>query len=398
MNLEELRERNAYELQMIQLGIEKDKLAAANENNGSDRKLKLPVAVISALAAVAGSLATIGVAIATGVFNVQQRQIESDKEISLEELEFSYELIRTALREDDDRTRAQRLKFFSEIGLLSNINDDVVTKYATAEEERIEEGGSDVSIIPKSTPQRENASVTLSSGPGFVGAFAASGAATEQLNAVLADPELISRLREIGVLNNRYRLAHLLGQAAHETAGFKLRFENLNYTGNGLWRVHRRHFESEDEALSFHRQPERIANRIYANRMGNGDEESGDGWHYRGRGFIQIHGKANYDKYGKLLDLDLVSDPDLAADPEIAIMIAAAFMNQLKIDDVTFFEAADAWDIKAITLGMTGGAHGLADRKLQTTKVLNAINSGQFDDHPLVAAVLEAEIAQEAEN
>ena len=183
-----------------------------------------------------------------------------------------------------------------------------------------------------------------------------------------------SRLVNLGI-NNDFRRAMLVGQCGHESAHFKHRFENLNYSGDGLWRVFKRHFKSKEEAAGFHRQPERIANRVYSDRNGNGSESSGDGWRYRGRGYLQLTGKANYKTYGKLLDIDLVSDPDKAADPAICWLIAAQFCARVRRGGRTLLHWADGPDpdVVMVTLGINGGDNGLADRKILTAKALAAL-------------------------
>lgn len=136
-------------------------------------------------------------------------------------------------------------------------------------------------------------------------------------------------IEAIGVNNDRRR-AILVGQCAHESARFRSRFENLNYSAIGLWRTFKRHFQSEAEAELFHRQPEKIANRVYANRMGNGDSASGDGWRYRGRGFLQLTGRNNYKLYGGLIGVNLDADPDRAAEAEQCWLIAALFVARTR--------------------------------------------------------------------
>lgn len=111
---------------------------------------------------------------------------------------------------------------------------------------------------------------------------------------------------------NKYELAHVLGQAHQETGGFASTHENLNYSAEVLLDVFKKYF-TPSEAKAYARQPERIANRVYANRMGNGNEQSGDGWKYRGRGAIQLTGKNNYKAFGDYLGVDLLNNPDLVA-------------------------------------------------------------------------------------
>ncbi len=121
----------------------------------------------------------------------------------------------------------------------------------------------------------------------------------------------------------------------------------------------RRHFRDEAEAESFARQPERIANRVYADRMGNGPEESGDGWRYRGRGFIQLTGRDNYRRIGQKIGVDLEASPDLVAnDIAIALKAAAAYW-----DDRNVNPDADRDDLRAVTKKVNGGYNGLLDRE-----------------------------------
>jgi putative chitinase len=172
-------------------------------------------------------------------------------------------------------------------------------------------------------------------------------------------PQLNAVLTQYGINRNARRFAHFMSQLSHESGGFKRLDENLNYSAEALWRLFRKYFRDEAEAASFARQPERIANRIYANRMGNGDEASGDGWRYRGRGFIQLTGRENYRRIGKKIGLDLEADPDLVArDVTVALKTAAAYW-----DDRGLNALADKDDCEAVTRKINGGVHGLKERK-----------------------------------
>jgi len=111
-------------------------------------------------------------------------------------------------------------------------------------------------------------------------------------------------------INTPFRLAHFLSQCHHESGGFKLKSENLMYTQERLIQVFPRYF-NKDNAASYARNPEKIANRVYANRMGNGNEQSGDGFKFRGRGYIQMTGKFNYEQFAKFIKDDVVKDPSL---------------------------------------------------------------------------------------
>jgi putative chitinase len=119
-----------------------------------------------------------------------------------------------------------------------------------------------------------------------------------------------NKMREVFKLNGT-ELAHFLGQCDHETSGFRFGEENLNYSAAALLRTFPRYF-TKIEAKEYERQPERIANRVYANRMGNGDEESGDGWKYKGRGSVQLTGFNNYERFGnRIKNLCVIDQPDI---------------------------------------------------------------------------------------
>ena len=105
-------------------------------------------------------------------------------------------------------------------------------------------------------------------------------------------------------IDNPLRLSHFLSQCAHESGNFKLVRENLNYSADGLRKIFPKYFPTIEVANKYARQPEKIANRVYANRMGNGDEASGDGWKYKGAGFVQLTGKDNYTAFGKAINED----------------------------------------------------------------------------------------------
>jgi len=162
---------------------------------------------------------------------------------------------------------------------------------------------------------------------------------------------------EIG--ENPRRFSHFMAQLAHESAHFTRLEENLNYSTQGLMAIFRSKFRDADEAASYARQPERIANRVYANRIGNGDEASGDGWRFRGRGFIQLTGRANYRSIGSRLGLNLEDDPDIvASDPVIALQVAANYWDSRGLNAV-----ADQDDVYEVTRLINGGLNGIDDRK-----------------------------------
>ena len=147
-----------------------------------------------------------------------------------------------------------------------------------------------------------------------------------------------------------------LAQVAHESGNFSAVSENLNYRAETLSKVFPKYFRDRDPN-DYAKQPEKIANLVYGSRMGNGDEDSGDGYRYRGRGLIQLTGKNNYDACGDKLDVDLTENPDYLTTPEGAVRSAAWFWGTHHLNEV-----ADAGDILKCTKKINGGTIGLEDR------------------------------------
>ena len=161
-------------------------------------------------------------------------------------------------------------------------------------------------------------------------------------------------------IDSPLRLAHFLSQCAHESGNFKAVTENLNYGAAGLRSIFGKYFKDDASAKAFERKPEKIANKVYASRMGNGDEASGDGWKFRGRGYIQLTGKDNYSQFDKVVEDDILANPDLIA-TKYPLMSAAFFFeknNLWKVCD----GGADKEDVIAVTKRVNGGTHGLEDR------------------------------------
>jgi putative chitinase len=162
------------------------------------------------------------------------------------------------------------------------------------------------------------------------------------------------------------RAAHFFAQTSHETGGFKAFSENLNYSAQGLQGIFGKYFPGTLEE-SYARQPEKIANRVYADRMGNGNEASGDGWKYRGRGALQLTGKANYEAFAKYLGHnEVLENPDLVA-TKYAFESAMFFFERNKLWEICDKGINDA-AILALTKRINGGTHGLDDRKVKTYK------------------------------
>jgi putative chitinase len=162
------------------------------------------------------------------------------------------------------------------------------------------------------------------------------------------------------------RAAHFFAQTSHETGGFKAFSENLNYSAQGLQGIFGKYFPGTLEE-SYARQPEKIANRVYADRMGNGNEASGDGWKFRGRGALQLTGKANYEAFAKYLGTnEVIENPDLVA-TKYSFDSAMFFFEKNKLWAICDKGINDA-AILELTKRINGGTHGLEDRKLKTYK------------------------------
>lgn len=167
---------------------------------------------------------------------------------------------------------------------------------------------------------------------------------------------------------NPNRLANWLGQMAHETGGFRRLTENLTYTtAKGIQKTWPSRFPSIASATSFVRNPEALANKVYGGRLGNTSE--GDGWKYRGRGIIQLTGKANYQVYEDRLRMPFVANPDLVKDPIWAVTIAILYWHDKGLNAL-----ADKDDRKQITRRINGGQNGLTDRIKRTNVALNLLS------------------------
>ena len=162
------------------------------------------------------------------------------------------------------------------------------------------------------------------------------------------------------------RAAHFFAQTAHETGGFKAFAENLNYSGDGLKGIFGKYFPGNLNEL-YARNPEKIANRVYGSRMGNGDEKSGDGFKFRGRGALQLTGKENYKAFSDYLKKpEIMTNPDLVA-TTYSFESAMFFFDKNKLWSICDQGVNDA-SILALTKRINGGTHGLADRSEKTKK------------------------------
>jgi putative chitinase len=161
-------------------------------------------------------------------------------------------------------------------------------------------------------------------------------------------------------VNTLLRLSHFLAQCGHESANFRAVKENLNYSAEGLNKTFKKYFPTLESAKDYARQPEQIASKVYANRMGNGNEASKDGFKYLGRGFIQLTGKANYLEFDKSVPEDIMANPELVA-TKYPLASAAWFWNKNGLNEIADKGATDAV-VKSITKRVNGGTIGLEDR------------------------------------
>lgn len=174
---------------------------------------------------------------------------------------------------------------------------------------------------------------------------------------------VIAQIPEVGEkfgINTPLRLAHFLAQTGHESGGFKIAAENLNYSAKGLQNIFKKYFPSEAVALDYAKKPEKIANRVYSGRMGNGNEASGDGYKFRGRGYIQLTGRDNYTAFGKSIGVAIEETPDLVA-TKYQLLSAAWFWNKNNLNKIADTGATDA-AVTMITKRVNGGIIGLPDR------------------------------------
>jgi predicted chitinase len=189
------------------------------------------------------------------------------------------------------------------------------------------------------------------------------GVSDGDANQYVADLERV--LPKYGIADSRLRLAHFFAQILHESGCLRFDMENLNYSAEGLRAVFGKYFTTKADAEACARQPEKIANRVYANRLGNRGESSGDGWRFRGRGLIQLTGRANYKAFAEWVDDEkIMEDPDLVAS-EYAVHSAVFFWDKNGLNRL-----ADKDDVVAVTKRVNGGDNGLAHRR----ELLNKAN------------------------
>ena len=200
--------------------------------------------------------------------------------------------------------------------------------------------------------------------------------ALDQLKQMVKNPhithwhEVLDQLLDDYEINTPLRVAHFVAQCAHESGNFVFIKENLNYKAASLQKTFPKYFPTAELAAQYANRPERIANRVYANRMGNGDEASGDGFRYCGRGLIQLTGKDNYTFFAGSLDISVEEASEYLATFEGSAQSACWFWEQNKLN-----RFADANDVKGLTRAINGGYIGLSDREKHTEHALHILGA-----------------------
>lgn len=200
---------------------------------------------------------------------------------------------------------------------------------------------------------------------------------TPELLRTVTTPELadmwansLNETCERFAIDSPFRIAGFISNVAHESAGFKFVKENLNYSAASLMRVWSSRFPTLEIAQRYAMQPEKIANRAYSDRMGNGDEASGDGWKYIGRGLIQLTGKNNYVAYSLACDNEALQHPEIVEQPKYAAESAGWFWSVNRLNQL-----ADAQDITGMCRRINGGLNGLDDRQMKYSQIMSYFES-----------------------
>lgn len=198
----------------------------------------------------------------------------------------------------------------------------------------------------------------------------------DQLKQMVKNPyidhwyEALEQLLDDYEINSPLRVAHFVAQCAHESGNFVFVQENLNYKAASLRKIFGKYFPTDELAAQYAGKPEMIANRIYGNRMGNGDEASGDGWRYHGRGLIQLTGKDNYTFFAGSLGISVEEAAEYMKTFEGAAQSACWYWEQNNLN-----RFADANDVKGLTRAINGGYIGLEDRQKHTEHALHILGA-----------------------
>lgn len=175
--------------------------------------------------------------------------------------------------------------------------------------------------------------------------------------------EIVKKLLDKYEINTTQRIAGLFSQLGHESGDFKYKSENLNYSAQGLRKIFPKYFKDDTIAEAYARKPEKIANRVYSNRMGNSDEQSGDGYRFRGRGFIQLTGRNNYVAFSQSINRNMVETIKYLETDEGALESALFYWSKANCN-----KYCDSEDVRGLTKSINGGFNGLEDRQSRYSK------------------------------
>jgi putative chitinase len=326
-----------------------DKPAAAG--SGGQKADGLKTVFITLVAGVISAAATIGAAYLGGFFDVEKTNASSAGTMSLERLKFSNDLVKNALATNN---AANSLLFYADIGLLQGLQLDKVREYAGKERERLKQGDTGTSLLPSFDPA---AKPKLWLDRDMVMAFAPHALPT-YADALVSTGNYL--LLAFGINANPLRLAHFLTAIDAETDGFSIVAENADYSKARLLQIWPKEF-NEQNVDAYAGLPEKVLNLAYANKFGNGPESSGDGWKFRGRGFLQFNGRAQYERYSKETGIDLIKNPDSVGDPHVSLLIASVYWYKSGLNSL-----ADANDLTKITRTLVGV--GLVDLPARQAK------------------------------
>lgn len=366
--LDELREQNSYELRKKELEIENRKAELQERKVPNEVESKVRVASISVLSGLVGALATLGAAYVAGAFSVKEVEVTGITNQNLAQQKFSFDLIKNALDEPDDKTRARRLRFMVDIGLLNNLNTTKLFQYADLEEQRLKTGGEGDSLLPEFSQSSNSKRESL---------FGKD----PSISRIFTEKQNILQLEKEGLLESPMHLSAFLAYIADETGDFSVMKENANYSASRLQMIWPNRFQDKDTAVAVARRPEAILNLIYGNRGGN--SEPGDGWKYRSRGFVGLWARSNYQSVGSALGIDLETEPDLAADPQIAFNIALYWLGRNERAAIERLETGDLKGFLKIMRGHDGGFKRFMVRYNDFFREIVRFRS----NHPLLAAV-----------
>jgi putative chitinase len=315
--------------------------------------------IITLMAGLISAIATIGAAYLGGFFDVAKTNAVSVGSMNLERMKFSNELVKNALAANNS---ANSLLFYADIGLLDGLKLDKVKDYAKRESERLQRGDAGTSLLP-SFDQAARPKLWLDRN--FFTAFAPH-ALPQYIDALVSTGNYL--LLGFGISASPKRLSNFLAQIHAETGGFTIVVENADYSKARLLQVWPSRF-NEQTADEYANKPEKVLNFAYANRLGNGPESSGDGWKYRGRGFLQFTGRTQYERFSKETGIDLISNPDSMGDPHVSLLIAASYWYNNGLNAL-----ADEDRLEDITSKLTGAKFGLEERKALVASILKRLS------------------------